>query len=285
MKNLFCLLAILLLLTCACSGATEIKYGSLNIFSKVSGLKIYVDGEFKAKDSVQIKEIQAGTHFIKVTSGEATPEATVYAEVIEVKAGELTTLYVSEKGAESSRKASQEEVDVFKAKKVLDYSKEMHTGWYLKLGYLTNLYYSYDSPNLDRYASSLGIGLGFKVALAPNLDFNLEMERGEMNSGHNEWYFMPITANIQISFLPSQYFRGKQFYGLGIAYYMTNLESQYKQNLSAFGYHLFYGMEMPSGDKNAYFFEFGYYSADLSRYEYNMSGNYVSVGYRWDVQE
>ena len=77
---------------------------------------------------------------------------------------------------------------------------------------------------------------------------------------------MPVTANIQFSYLPSPYFRGKQYYGLGIGYYMTDLQTEFKQSLTALGYHVFYGMEMPSGDRNAFFFEFGYHSADLSRY-------------------
>lgn len=289
-KSIFPIFMLLLFLALPSFAATEIRYGSLNVFSKIPAAKIYIDGELKGKDSVQIKEIQAGTHFIKVTSGEATPEATIYAEVVEVKAGEVTTIYVSEKGAEVPRKAPAEEVDVFKTKRVLDYSKEMHTGWYIKGEYLTNLYYSYDSPNLDNYASAFGLGLGFKLPIAPNIDFSLELERADMTSAHDQWYFMPVTANIQLSFLPSPYFRGKQFYGLGIAYYMTNLETSLssespKQNLTTLGYHLFYGLEMPAGDKNAYFIEFGYHVADLSRYSYSLSAAYVSVGYRWDVLE
>ena len=96
---------------------------------------------------------------------------------------------------------------------------------------------------------------------------------------------MPITANFQISYLPSPYFRGKQFFGLGLGYYMTDLETDLKQNLTTLGYHLFYGLEMPAGDKNAFFFEFGYHVADLSRYNYTLNCTYASVGYRWDVLE
>ena len=199
----------------------------------------------------------------------------------------MTTIYVTEKGLEGSKAgaAAGEEVDVFKAKRIIDYSKEMHTGWYVKLGYLSDLYYNLDSPSLDNYASAFGAGLGFKVPLAPGIDLSLEMERAQLTSSKATWYFMPVTANVQISYLPSPYFRGKQYYGLGIGYYMTDLETSLKENLTAFGYHLFYGLEMPSGDKNAIFFEFGYHAADLNRYNYTLNCSYASVGYRWDVKE
>jgi hypothetical protein len=236
---------------------------------------------------VQIKEIQAGTHFLKVTTGEAAAEAVLYAEIVEVKAGEVTTIYITEKGLEGQTKGSSAEgpVDVFKSKRVLDYSKEMHTGWYLKAGYLSNLYYSFDAASLDNYASTLGLGLGFKIPLAPNIDFSLEMERAQLTSSKATWYLMPITANLSISYLPSPYFRGKQYYGLGLGYYITDLETSLKQNLTTMGYHLFYGLEMPMGDKNAIFFQFGYYMADISRYSYSLNCTYASVGYRWDVIE
>ncbi len=278
------LIALLILATA--SFAAEMKYGSLNVFSKTAGTKIYVDGEAKGNDSVQIKEIQAGTHFVKVTSILATPESTIYAEIIEVEAGELTTIFIDEKGQEVTKKVPQkEEVDVFKTKKVLDYSKEMHTGWYVKAGYLTNFYYSTENFNLDNYASAISFGLGFKIPIAPSIDFSLEMERAEFSTAHDQWYFMPVTANIQISFLPSQYFRGKQYYGLGLGYFMTNLEDSLQHNLTTMGYHLFYGLEMPASDKSAYFIEFGYHSADISRYSYIFNASTVTLGYRWDVAE
>lgn len=296
MKNLLCLTFTLFFITSSCFGAAEMKYGSLNVFSKVPKAKIYVDGAQIGVESVQIKEIQAGTHFLKVTSaappggqGEATQEVVIFSEVVDVDAGEVTTIYVSEKGAEQTIKPVNEpkekEVDVFKTKRVLDYSKEMHTGWYGKIGYLTNLYYNLYSPTLDNYGSAFSLGLGFQVPIAPGIDFSLELERAEMSSASHMWYFMPLTANIKLSYLPSPYFRGKQYYGLGIGYYQTNLETDLKQNLSAVGYHLFYGLEMPAGDMNAFFFEFGYHAADMSRFNYTLNSTYASVGYRWDVKE
>jgi hypothetical protein len=266
--------------------AADMKFGSLNVFSKIQGANIYVDGKLAGENEIKISEIQAGTHFLKITTGMGSSEATLYAEVVEIKAGESTTLYVSENGLEGQKPAQSSEntIDVYKAKRVLDYSREMHTGWYLKLGYLSNLYYNLDAPSLDNYASTLGIGLGYKIALAPNVDFVLEMERGQFTS-RTSWYFMPITANILISYLPSPYFRGKQYYGIGLGYYITDLETQYKENLTTMGYHLFYGLEMPMGDKNALFFQFGYHQANLTRYDYALNASYVSVGYRWDIME
>jgi hypothetical protein len=284
MKKLFLLLISALVLVSPVL-AEEMKFGSLNIFSKTPGTNIYVDGQLQGTDSVQMKKIQAGTHFLKVTSGQATAEVMLYAEIIEIKAGEATTIYITEKGLEGHKSSQADEgpVDVFKTKRILDYSKEMHAGWYLKLGYLSSLYYNYDTPTLDNYASTFDVGLGFKIPLAPSIDFSLEMERGQLTSSKNTWYLMPITANFSISYLPSPYFRGKQYYGLGIGYYMTDLENSFKQNLTTMGYHLFYGLEMPMGDKNAIFFQFGYHAADLSRYNYTLNCTYASVGYRWDV--
>ena len=286
MKKLFLFAAIFLSLLSA-SFAAEMKFGSLNIFSKIPVTRIYVDGTVEGSAPVQIKEIQAGTHFLKVTTGEAAAEAVLYAEIVEVKAGEVTTIFITEKGLEGQTKGPSAEgpVDVFKSKRVLDYSKEMHTGWYIKAGYLSNLYYSFDAASLDHYASTLDLGLGFKIPLAPNIDFSLEMERAQLTSSKATWYLMPITANLSISYLPSPYFRGKQYYGLGLGYYITDLETSLKQNLTTMGYHLFYGLEMPMGDKNAIFFQFGYYMADLSRYSYSLNCTYASVGYRWDVIE
>jgi len=285
MKKPF-LFAVIFLLFISAASAEEMKYGSLNVFSKIPGVKIYLDGQLSGTDSIQVKQIQSGTHFLKIASGEASVEATLFAEIVEIKVGELTTIYVTEKGLEGQRQnTSNEPVDVFKTKRILDYSKEMHTGWSLKVGYLSNLYYNNESPSLDNYASTFGLGLGFKIPLAPGIDFSLEMERGQFTASKNSWYIMPITADLSISYLPSPYFRGKQFYGLGLGYYLTDLETPLKENLTTMGYHLFYGLEMPMGDKNALSFQFGYYAADLSRYNYTMNCTYVSVGYRWDVKE
>lgn len=289
MKRIILIAAVLLMASTATHAAVEMKYGSLNIFTQISSATIYVDGENRGIGAVQIKQIQAGTHFIKITTLNASFEVILYADVVEVKDGELTTLYIDEHGKSDTNQPAKtpEEVDVLKLKKIMDYSREMHTGWYFKLGYLSNLYYSNTAPNLDNYASTFDLGLGFKLPLAPGIDFSLEMERAQMSSSKNTWYFMPITANIQLSFMPSPYFRGKQYYGLGIGYYMTDLQSTdpetSKQNLTALGYHLFYGIEMPASDESAYFFEFGYHSADISRYNYTMNSSYASVGYRWDV--
>ena len=184
----------------------------------------------------------------------------------------------------SAEEVRSDYVDVFRAKRILDYGKEMHTGWYLKLGYLSDLYYNTDTPSLDNFASTLGIGLGFKIALAPNVDFALEMERGQFTS-KNSWYFMPITANIEFSYLPSPYFGGKQYFGVGLGYYMTDLETPLNENLTTLGYHLFYGLEMPMGDKNAIFFQAGYHQANISRYDYILNASYVSFGYRFDITQ
>jgi hypothetical protein len=286
MKKVFLLILLMIFSLSASYGAAGMKYGSLNVFSKISSTKIYVDGEMKGFESVQIKEIQAGTHFVKVTTV-TSPETIVYADVVDIAPGEVTTVYVTDNSAEETKRAEakQDITDVYKAKRVLDYSKETHMGWYLKTGYLTNMYYNLDSPSLDNYSSTLAVGLGVKVPLAPNIDFSIEMERASFVSTHTMWTFTPITANIQMSYLPSPYFRGKQYFGLGLGYYMTDLETQYKQNLTAMGYHLFYGLEMPSGDKNAIFFEFGYQVADMTRYNYVLNAIYATAGYRFDVME
>jgi hypothetical protein len=285
MKKSF-LFAVILLLLASASLAEDIKYGSINVFSKLPGTKIYLDGQLSGTDSVQIKQVQIGTHFLRISSGEASAEATLFAEIVEIKDGELTTIYVTDKGLQGQRlNTSDESVDVFRTKRILEYKKEMHTGWYLKTGYLSNLYLNNDSPSLNAHASTLSLGLGFKIPIAQSIDLSIEMQRGQMTSSKSSWYFMPVTADISMSYLPSPYFRGKQYFGLGLGYFMTDLETPFKENLSTIGYHLFYGVEMPMGDKNAISFQFGYYAADLSRYDYSMNCAYASVGYRWDVIE
>jgi hypothetical protein len=264
----------------------DMRSGSLNVSSTIQGANIYVDGKLIGENQIKIGDILAGTHFLKITTGLRSTEATLYAEVVEIKAGETTMLYVSEKGVEQHNAAvvPVANVDVFKTKRILDYGREMHTGWYLKLESIFDRYSNLEDNAHSNYLSSTGLGLGYKIALVQNMDFTLEMDRGQY-SAHPGWYFMPITANISFNFLPSPYIRGKQYYGLGLGYYMTDLETPNKENLTAMGYHLFYGIELPVGDKNAVFLQLDYHRADISRYDYLMEAYYVSVGYRWDIME
>ena len=267
------------------SSAADVKYGSLNIFSKLPDTSIYLDGKLSGTDSLQIKEIQAGTHFVKITAGKGSAEKTLFAEVVVIKTGESTTLYATGKGLEGQApNSSSDTVDVYRTKRILDYGKEMHTGWYLKLESIFDRYSDLEDNKHANYISALGAGLGYKIALAQNVDFTLEMDRGQY-SADSGWYFMPVTANISFNFLPSPYIRGKQYYGLGLGYYMTDLETSLKENLTALGYHLFYGIELPMGDKNAVFLQLDYHEADISRYDYRMEAYYISLGYRWDIKQ
>ena len=285
MKKIIIPLILLSLLSLS-AFAVEMNSGSLNVFSTIQGANIYVDGKLLGENQIKIGDIQAGTHFLKITTGLRSTEATLYAEVVEIKPGETTTLYVNEKGVQEQNASVTpvETVDVFKTKRILDYGKEMHTGWYLKLESIFNRYSDIEDNSHANYLSSLGLGLGYKIALAQNVDFTLEMDRGQY-APDSGWYFMPITANISINFLPSPYVRGKQYYGLGLGYYMTDLETPNKENLTAMGYHLFYGIEVPVGDKNALFLQLDYHQANINRYDYLMEAYYVSLGYRWDIMQ
>jgi hypothetical protein len=283
MRKLFILLSLMILLTGAAFSAVQ-KNGALNIVTQLTNVRIYVDGEFRSTTTIQLNPIQAGKHFVKVTK--ADDGITIFAEIVDVTENEMATIYITEKGApipDAPKRTGG--TDVFMAKKILDYSKEMHSGWFLKMGYISNHYFNLDDTNKTFDSSNFCPGIGFKLALAQNIDITIELERTGMSARNTSWTYTPFTANLQFSFLPNPYFKGKQYYGIGLGYLMTDLETEFKENLTALGWHLFYGLEMPTSDMNAFFFEVGYTLADMARYNYNFNSASINFGYRWDVPQ
>jgi len=285
---------------------SEQKFGSLNIFSEGGEIKIFVDEEYVGMNNVKIKNIQTGSHLVKATQDNEV----IFQQVVDVGEGELVTILIpkhkkdkdKDKDKEKEpptqppaqpstpirqyhqmhpRYIMQDNIIIGYGQPMRDYSREMNSGWFIKTSYITNMYLSTQSTALDRYGSSLGLGIGMQMSIAPQIDFMFMIERGEFIRGTVNWFFMPITGNLQFSYLPSPYFGGKQYYGIGLGYYMTNLKSALSEELNSMGYHIYYGLEMPSGDVGAFYFEFGYQSADISRSGYILANEYISMGYRF----
>ena len=251
-------------------------------------------------NKVKLHKVQSGSHLIKATQNGVV----IFEEIVQVKPGELSTVFIT-KGEEKNPEKEPEETTqgrdlrfrqrhpiygtrnriIGYSEPFYDYSKEMNEGWFFKLAYMTNIYQSTQTSTLDRYASTLGLGLGFHMPIAPRVDLTLMLERGEFSSQSTNWFYMPLTANIQFSYLPSPYFGGKQYYGLGLGYYMTNLKSALAEDLTTVGYHFYYGLEMPAGPDSSLFFDFGYQIADISQKNYLLSSQYVSGGYRFFIDQ
>jgi len=77
--------------------AQVMKYGQLNIISEVSGVKIYVDGDLKGNNNLNLEKIAVGSHYIKVIDLQSK---VLYSELVNVKEGEVSTIVVKQQPIE-----------------------------------------------------------------------------------------------------------------------------------------------------------------------------------------
>ena len=73
------------------------KLRGLEILSNFSGMGIYLDNEYKGEAPLVIHEFQPGTHFLRVVSAEAT----IYQDVVNIKEGEVSTVWITKEMLES----------------------------------------------------------------------------------------------------------------------------------------------------------------------------------------
>jgi hypothetical protein len=93
MRKFVCFLLISLLVgntfLLEAAWADNMKYGKINIISEISGANIYIDGEIKGKDVVNLSQIPAGTHYVKVMDALSN---VLFSDVITVEEGKVVTI-------------------------------------------------------------------------------------------------------------------------------------------------------------------------------------------------
>jgi len=160
MKKIIVCLVIALSILATASLAQNIKYGTLNIHSEITGVEIYVDGELKGKDMIKLKEIQAGSHLIKAIQGDKV----IYNKVVEIPEGNFITVVIKGQAGETKvkevppTKEATKEVEEEKTKEETPPAKKEPPGSTISLGS--------HSQKLNVYSSSIeatGTGLNFET--------------------------------------------------------------------------------------------------------------------------
>ena len=81
--------------------------GGLKIFSEIKGIKVYVDEELKGTDVIEIKDLEPGDHYVKITKDDKT----LYSELVKVSAGATSAILIKS----TSLPTSQPPVEVQQA--------------------------------------------------------------------------------------------------------------------------------------------------------------------------
>jgi len=276
------LLSVLLASPCLSQGITEeAKTGSLNVYSKIGFLKVYVDNDFVGETPVEIEHIMVGTHLVTATKNDET----VYEEIAKIDEGEVNTILISEEKKKSAPPAGEG------AKKSDDKTEKQKLGSssflnavYGKIGYISSDNFKYPSIADEHYASSLLYGVGYKLYLAPNVGVLLDYSRADFADPDTAWYIAPFTVNLQLGYPIAPGSTGQYYYQLGIGYYTTNLKSDSGNYLSCIGYNLATGLEFPVGDAGSVFLETSYGIAENSKEQFAMYSLILAIGYRMNVQ-
>jgi len=66
--------------------------GTINIFSEVKGIEVYIDEEFKGKDIKEIANVQKGTHYLKILKDTVT----IYEQIALVEENSVTTIVLKD---------------------------------------------------------------------------------------------------------------------------------------------------------------------------------------------
>lgn len=263
----------------------EANAGTLNIYSKIGFLRIYIDNDFYGETPVEIDAIKAGTHLVAATkNGE-----TVYEEIVTVKDYEVTTIMVT-KDMEKPTEQQDKEKDKEEAAPPkgegsgAKTSKTALGAFYGKLGYMSSSIYSFD-PDAPKtyYSSSLSWGGGFKLYLDRYVGVLFEMTRSDLASPDDAWYIMPASITIQLGYPVTQGFSGLYYYSLGIGYFNTDLEDDAGNNLTCIGFTLASGLEFPISDNGSAFIEIADSVAENSKAQFDFDLVTVSFGLRMNI--
>ncbi len=261
---------------CAEEPTQEVRAGSLNVYSKIGFLKVYVDNDFVGETPVEIEQIRIGTHLVTATK----KYKTVYEQIVSIREGEVTTVMVSGKKPKEKppSKYTQEEIEEPKKK-----AQPSFQALYAKIGYMSSYNYSYSAYVSDSYyASSLAYGIGYKLSLSPYVGVLFDISRADFSSPDASWYMIPLTVSLQMGYPMARGFEGLYYYSIGLGYYMTNLKYQ-GNNLSSVGYNMATGLEFPVGEEGSVFLETSYSIAENTKAEFALDSLVVAFGYRMTI--
>ena len=256
----------------------EKKFGSLKVYSKIGYISLYLDNEFAGETPFESDKVQVGSHLL---TGVLTGE-TVYESMVDVKEGEVTTIMISEKMI-SDRKLPWVKGEEQEKKEKEEFKTAAISGPFFRLGYSSANYYSYYVGGPEFAASSLSYGIGYKLAITSSIDIMLTIDKADYGAHDRHFYIAPVSLLFVMSYYQNPYLMGKQYYGIGLSQYMTDLETEDGDNLSVFGYTIVYGMEMPLSEKNTMFFDVVYNIGDNSQYEYAFDGVSILGGMRFGM--
>ncbi|MCX5727034.1 MAG: hypothetical protein NT030_07735 [Candidatus Saganbacteria bacterium] len=256
----------------------EKKSGSLKVYSKIGYISLYLDNEFAGETPFGSDKIQVGSHLL---TGVLTGE-TVYESMVDIKEGEVTTIMISEKKV-SDRKLPWVKGEEQEKKESEAIKTKPISGPFFRIGYASVDYYSYYVGGPEFAASSLSFGIGYKLAITSSIDIMLTIDKADYGSSTKHFYIAPVSLLFVMSYYQNPYLMGKQYYGIGLSQYMTDLETEDGDNLAVFGYTVVYGMEMPLSEKNTMFFDIVYNMADNSQYEYVLDGVSILGGMRFGL--
>jgi hypothetical protein len=82
---------LLMFLVVSLSGQT--KTGTLKVFSDIQGITVFLD-DVQQVNYKEIKDLPAGTHYVKVMNGEVK----IYGQVVTINADQVTTILIEDKG-------------------------------------------------------------------------------------------------------------------------------------------------------------------------------------------
>jgi len=67
--------------------------GTLKIFSETKGIKVYIDETLKGTDVIEIKDLEPGDHYVKITKDDTV----LYSELVKVSAGVTSAILIKTK--------------------------------------------------------------------------------------------------------------------------------------------------------------------------------------------
>ncbi len=260
-KRIFILITFIMIFPSIALGAQSFmpaeKTGKLYIYSEIDNVKIYVDNTFKAKNFVEIENIQAGTHYVKVMKNNKI----ILKEVATVKEGEVTTVIIREEEGRGKKNSSlrgglslvHTNFTYTQTLGNLSASENLRPNW----GFDFNIYQS--------FAENFGIEAGYIISF-PNT-YNPSAGLTSINS--SPFYFNAL--------LHHDIFYG----GGGINYSFWSIGAEGASLTGGIGYQLFVGLEgFNMCGEFGYNVMNGTVSGGGASLNHSMSGSYIKVGYK-----
>ncbi len=259
------------------------RSGILQVISKTSPLRVYVDNVFQGITPVRMENVQAGSHYVSITSNTGiTPEAVFFENIVIVKEGEIQTLVLPLQQAAMTGNAPSMVAAVFVTPKFFNENKN---GWFIKVGlfdsYFYNASWSDSWHDSDIYiGSTLGFGGGYSWGLNRNISLVAEVDRADFSSRQANWYIMPVSISLRAQMPDLRGLISKHYLGLGLSYAYTNVQVN-GETITPVSYGVLYGMIFPYGDKDEISIDLEWYSGTAQE---STGSSYFSLGcgYKWN---